>query len=360
MTQTNQNHHEQQEQYRVRFLGEMLPGYSKETAIINVGAAYNVAPEEIAKWFTENGVTLREKASKEEVKGLESFFKQHGMRLDITTLEVESSLTPQLDSLVPPASNSQREAQLDVDSQGLSEGKEQSTQQYGRDSRDESANISDKEPSYDHQDHSQADHKVTAEELGITLAKLQQTLVSKELSQFMPAPIWKRTLAFIIDYLTLSFLSLIAIYILGTIGIIDSSAFKEYFAMAENSLSTQDLLMNPDLEPIVIEMMKTLNIWVSLIFILYFGLQERYYGATLGKRIFNMRVYNMQTGVYLSWNCVIKRTILFYLGFNFLAGIPVIGGLLFLVSILWVVRDPRYRRTLYDIISGTIVGSTGK
>ena len=130
--------------------------------------------------------------------------------------------------------------------------------------------------------------------------------------------------------------------------------------MAESSLSTQDLLMNPDLEPIVIEMMKTLNIWVSLIFILYFGLQERYYGATLGKRIFNMRVYNMQTGVYLSWNCVIKRTILFYLGFNFLAGIPVIGGLLFLVSILWVVRDPRYRRTLYDIISGTIVGSTGK
>ncbi|MHC5226268.1 RDD family protein [Ignatzschineria sp. LJL83] len=333
MTQTNQNHNEHQEQYCVRFLGEMLPGYSKETAIINVATAYNVAPEEIAKWFAENGVTLREKASKEEVKGLERFFNQHGMRLAITVLEVETSFAPQIDSLVPPATTS--DAQIT----------------NGDYPRNESSDAG--------QDHLQSDKKVTAEELGITLQKLQETLVGKELAKFMPAPLWKRTLAFIIDYLTLSFLSLIAIYILGSIGIIDSSAFKEYFAMAESSLSTQELLMNPDLEPIVVEMMKTLNIWVSLIFILYFGLQERYYGATLGKRIFNMRVYNMQTGVYLSWNCVIKRTFLFYLGFNFLAGIPVIGGILFLISILWVVRDPRYRRTLYDIISGTIVGSTG-
>ena len=350
MTQTNQNNNEHQEQYCVRFLGEMLPGYSKETAIINIAAAYNVAPEEIAKWFADNGVILREKASKEEVKGLESFFSQHGMRLAITTLEVEDSLAAQLDSIEPPPSdsqNSRNETRSDATLEENSE--EQSTNRYH----------SDHESPYAHQDHSQSDKKVTSQELGMTLQKLQQTLVGKELSQFMPAPLWKRTLAFIIDYLILSFLSLIAIYILGSIGIIDSSAFKEYFAMAESSLSTQELLMNPDLEPIVIEMMKTLNIWVSLIFILYFGLQERYYGATFGKRMFNMRVYNMQTGLYLSWNCVIKRTFLCYLGFNFLAGIPVIGGILFLISILWVVRDPRYRRTLYDIISGTIVGSTG-
>lgn len=317
----NQNSDASAMRFRVRFNGELLAGFTKETAIVNVAKAYNVSPEEIAKWFAEGGVTLRDSTTSEELAGLEGFFNQHGLRLEIINLTQEpEDFKPALD-----------DAAIDTHPA----------------------------PQNDFETHNNVSqpHDVALEDLKQTLSQLKVLMMPKDLEGFVPASLVKRTAAFVLDYLIMSFLSLILIYLLGMIGVVDITPFQEYFALAESTLSVEDLMANSELQPILEQMVLSFSIWVSVTFILYFSVMERFYGASLGKKVFNIRVYSLRTGSQLGWNTVLIRTFLFYLGINFLPAIPFIGVLLFLGTVLWATRDPIFKRTAYDNLSGTIVGS---
>lgn len=341
--------------FQVRFNGELLAGFTKESVIVNVAKAYNVSPDEIAKWFAEGGVTLREEATAEELSGLEGFFNQHGLRLEVINLQEESeSFKPALDDNIidthsgseAPHSNSQESQEND------------NVGARNHDSNDSNHGHFDNNGQADNQQTSSGNpHDIALEELKQTLTQLKVFMMPKELEGFVPASLGKRTIAFILDYLIISFLTFMLLYILGTLGIVDMTPFQEYFALAESTLSVEDLMANSALQPILEQVILTFSIWVSVTFILYFALMEKFYGASLGKKVFNIRVYSLRTGSQLAWNTVLIRTFLFYLGINFLPAIPFIGIFLFLASVLWATRDHLFRRTVYDNLSGTVVGS---
>lgn len=330
------NNRENEMRYRVRFIGELLPGYTQESAILSVAKAYGVEPDEIAKWFKEGGVTLRESASSEELSGLEGFFTQHGLRLEVTALTAEpESFRPQLDDdIMHEAPTSKR-----AEDQSHEEVIGQRHDDFGAENK-----IEDR-------------HNINPQDIESLLKQFKSMIIPKDLEGFQPSTLPKRTFAFIIDYLIVSFLSLVVVYLLGTFGIVDFTPFAEYFSLAQNNPTLEDMMNDEAVRGILEQMIATLSIWVSVTFILYFSILEKFYGATLGKKAFNIRVYSLRTGQNLSWNSAILRTILFYIGINFLPAIPFIGGILFLITVLLATRDPLFKRTLYDIVAGTVVGS---
>ena len=345
---------EKSRKYQVRFTGELLPGFAKEQVILAIAKAYNVAPEEISKWFVPGGVTLREEASADEVAQLEGFFQAQGLRLEIVDLSIGDRATdverPKLDeSAVHEAS---------VDDHSAADSDTPHTRQTDHVSEERSSSqemeVAD---SSSHQEAQLNLNDLSKENIEKMFAQVKAMLIPPSLAGFMPARLGRRTLAFILDYLIISFLSFVVIYLLGMLNLIDITPFQEYFNLAKGHLSVEDLMANPELQPVIQEMMSTLSIWVGLTFVLYFILLEKLYGASLGKRLFNMRVYSLRTGGLMSWNIAIFRTMLFYIGINFLTAIPIIGGILFLLTLLWATRDPLFRRTLYDLFAGTIVGS---
>ena len=372
---------EKSRKYQVRFTGELLPGFAKEQVILAIAKAYNVAPEEISKWFVPGGVTLREEASADEVAQLEGFFQAQGLRLEIVDLSIGDRATdverPKLDeSAVHEASVNDHSTAADSDTphtrqtDHVSEERSSSQEMEVADSSSHQA-AQGNQDDLRRQEESGEEHRnsqqqgipqlnlndLSKENIEKMFAQVKAMLIPPSLAGFMPARLGRRTLAFILDYLIISFLSFVVIYLLGMLNLIDIAPFQEYFNLAKGHLSVEDLMANPELQPVLEEMMSTLSIWVGLTFVLYFILLEKLYGASLGKRLFNMRVYSLRTGGLMSWNIAIFRTMLFYIGINFLTAIPIIGGILFLLTLLWATRDPLFRRTLYDLFAGTIVGS---
>lgn len=372
---------EKSRKYQVRFTGELLPGFAKEQVILAIAKAYNVAPEEISKWFVPGGVTLREEASADEVAQLEGFFQAQGLRLEIVDLSIGDRATdverPKLDeSAVHEASVNDHSTAADSDTPHIrqtdhvSEERSSSQEMEVADSSSHQA-AQGNQDDLRRQEESGEEHRnsqqqgipqlnlndLSKENIEKMFAQVKAMLIPPSLAGFMPARLGRRTLAFILDYLIISFLSFVVIYLLGMLNLIDIAPFQEYFNLAKGHLSVEDLMANPELQPVLEEMMSTLSIWVGLTFVLYFILLEKLYGASLGKRLFNMRVYSLRTGGLMSWNIAIFRTMLFYIGINFLTAIPIIGGILFLLTLLWATRDPLFRRTLYDLFAGTIVGS---
>lgn len=372
---------EKSRKYQVRFTGELLPGFAKEQVILAIAKAYNVAPEEISKWFVPGGVTLREEASADEVAQLEGFFQAQGLRLEIVDLSIGDRATdverPKLDeSAMHEASVNDQSTAADSDTPHIrqtdhvSEERSSSQEMEVADSSSHQA-AQGNQDDLRRQEESGEEHRnsqqqgipqlnlndLSKENIEKMFAQVKAMLIPPSLAGFMPARLGRRTLAFILDYLIISFLSFVVIYLLGMLNLIDIAPFQEYFNLAKGHLSVEDLMANPELQPVLEEMMSTLSIWVGLTFVLYFILLEKLYGASLGKRLFNMRVYSLRTGGLMSWNIAIFRTMLFYIGINFLTAIPIIGGILFLLTLLWATRDPLFRRTLYDLFAGTIVGS---
>ena len=379
---------EKSNKYQVRFTGELLPGFAKEQVILAIAKAYNVAPEEISKWFVPGGVILREEASAEEVAQLEGFFKTQGLRLEIVNLSIDANADnierPKLDesAVHEGRSNSDgaqaNEASLNDDStrQGSHSSQADQSASEERSPSVQDAKVADSwsdqarddlsrqgENGGENRDSQQREipqlnlNDLSKENIEKMFAQVKAMLIPPSLAGFVPAKLGRRALAFILDYLIISFLSFVVIYLLGMLNLINIAPFQEYFTLAKGHLSVEDLMANPDLQPVMQEMMSVLSIWVSLTFVLYFILLEKLYGASLGKRLFNIRIYSLKTGGLMSWNSAIFRTMLFYIGINFLTAIPIIGGILFLLTLLWATRDPLFRRTLYDLFAGTIVGS---
>ncbi len=347
--------------YRVRFKGELLPGYSKESVILAVAKAYNQAPDEIARWFIPNGVSLREQATYQEAKQLEGYFRQQGMVVHIEPLELTSDSAEAIalsQDVIATSSSSSEESRV------------------GKSSTDSTI-----EPDHHatQQNHSLDPNEQARQELeallkqsqseGVTLEKLQQTLsqynlalIPKELQYFRPASLLKRLGAFIIDFVILSFLfQMIILNLLMMLGLVDGDVFEHYLRLLnESNGSLETVLNNPDMIDALNQIVMSLAPWYVITYLAYFVLQERFYGATLGKRLFKIRIYSLETGSILRWKTVILRTILFFLGLQGLSYIPVIGIFIFAATMLVALRDPLYRRSFYDRITKTVVGSVNR
>lgn len=359
MSQMNQ---ENRHQYCVRFTGEMLPGFTQESAILSVAKAYDVPPEDIAKWFIAEGVTLRESANSEEVAQLEQFFSQYGLKLTITPQGSQDSQGTEQKN--DTALGSKNEPLQDDTKSGIEAeaGTTATAKEYDLDSNKDSND--DKDANYGSKHDSSRlpeneGREVSLEELHKTLSQLKVMLLPQDLEGFTPAGLGKRLGAYLIDFFLFVILfQLILSNVLANLGLVNLDFLNDYIALFNASGGSLDeMLASPDIEGLALQILKSVGPWYIAFYFLYFSVQERYYGATIGKRMFKIRIFSLRTGKHLTWNSVAVRTILFFIGLQFLTSIPVVGIFLFLGTVLWATRDPLYRRTLYDMATATVVGS---
>lgn len=347
--------------YRVRFTGEMLPDFTQESAILSVAKAYSVPPEDIAKWFAPDGVTLRESATQEEIVGLEGFFNQHGLKLSIIEVMPEITQNSQAQGGVEAVKDASKTKEVEEDSSasnletskaledGNTEAEIAKEEKDRRDAENFQQDYSDKN----------TQKEISLEDLQQTLSRLKVMLLPKDLEGFVPASLGKRFAAFIIDFFFFVILfQLILSNILANFGLVDLEVINQYVALFnESGGSLEKMLASPEIEALSTQILKTIGPWYILLYFIYFAVQERYYGATLGKRLFKIRIFSLRTGKNLTWNSIAIRTILFFMGMQFLTSLPIVGIFLFAGTVLWAIRDPLYRRTLYDMVAGTVVGS---
>jgi uncharacterized RDD family membrane protein YckC len=83
---------------------------------------------------------------------------------------------------------------------------------------------------------------------------------------------------------------------------------------------------------------------------IYYIPMTKLLGATLGKMATGIRVRPMAVEGLPSWG----QSILRFVGFQLLAAVPSVGGLYFLIDVLWCLWDPR-RQCLHDKIARTAV-----
>lgn len=327
-----QDREENGQKYQVRFLGELHPNTSKESAIVGVAKAYGVPAEEIASWFNANGVTLRESATTSEIKELTRFFDVHGLKLEITAIAApEQPAMPEIDATSDVVSTSETARESDSN-------------------RDESP--------FDKIDNEGKAREITLEDLQQTLSQLKVMMIHPDMQGFVPASLGKRFGAFIIDYILMSFIAGAFVLFLGNLGFLDLAPFYEYLTLVEQTQGTlEDVMMDDKFEAVFTEIIKTVSIWGSVVFLLYFILQERFFGATIGKRLFRIRLVSFKSGKEISWRNTITKTMSFFLAAQLLLGIPYVGIFLFFLTIFWAFRDPLYQRNLYDIVAGTAVGT---
>ena len=346
--------------YRVRFTGEMLPGFTQESAILSVAKAYSVPPEDIAKWFAPEGVTLRESATQEEISGLEGFFTQHGLKLSITEIvpEVASEISkarPSVDVL----DSAKEDSSVVQDSDSERSSTQKTSNKVSETEREEDRDRRDAENFQQDYSDKNARQEISIEELQQTLSRLKVMLLPKDLEGFVPASLGKRFGAFLIDFLLFVVLfQLILSNILANFGLVNLEVIHQYVTLFnESGGSLEKMLASPEIEALSTQILKSIGPWYVFLYFVYFAVQERYYGATLGKRLFKIRIFSLRTGKNLTWNSIAIRTILFFMGMQFLTSLPVVGIFLFAGTVLWAIRDPLYRRTLYDMVAGTVVGS---
>lgn len=355
--------------YRVRFKGELLPGYSKESVILAVAKAYNQAPDDIARWFVPDGVNLREEASYQEALQLEGYFRQQGMVVHIESLS-DSNLS-QVEDASHNVENTEISAKASANDQVNFDTAMPSSKQAPKQSttQDASVNAHNQDENIDPNEkarreleemlkHNQSG-EMTLEKLQQTLSQLNLALIPQELKDFRPASLLKRLGAFIIDFVILSFVfQIVVLNLLIMLGLVDGNIFERYLGLLnESNGSLETMLNNPDMIDALNQIVMSLAPWYVITYFAYFVLQERFYGATLGKKLFRIRIYSLVTGSVLRWNTVVLRTIFFFLGLQVLSYIPVIGIFLFAMTMFVALRDPLYRRSLYDRVTKTVVGS---
>ncbi|WP_026878236.1 RDD family protein [Ignatzschineria larvae DSM 13226] len=359
--------------YRVRFKGELLPGYSKESVILAVAKAYNQAPDDIARWFVPGGVNLREEATYQEALQLEGYFRQQGMVVhieslldaDVSQVEDASLNAENRATSVNASANDQASSDTatSISKQSPEQSSEQSTtQEASANSHNQDENIDPNEKARRELEemlkHNQSG-EMTLEKLQQTLSQLNLALIPQELKDFRPASLLKRLGAFIIDFVILSFVfQIVVLNLLIMLGLVDGNIFERYLGLLnESNGSLETMLNNPDMIDALNQIVMSLAPWYVITYLAYFVLQERFYGATLGKKLFRIRIYSLVTGSVLRWNTVVLRTIFFFLGLQVLSYIPVIGIFLFAMTMFVALRDPLYRRSLYDRVTKTVVGS---
>ena len=359
--------------YRVRFKGELLPGYSKESVILAVAKAYNQAPDDIARWFVPGGVNLREEATYQEALQLEGYFRQQGMVVhieslldaDVSQVEDASLNAENRATSVNASANDQASSDTatSISKQSPEQSSEQSTtQEASANSHNQDENIDPNEKARRELEemlkHNQSG-EMTLEKLQQTLSQLNLALIPQELKDFRPASLLKRLGAFIIDFVILSFVfQIVVLNLLIMLGLVDGNIFERYLGLLnESNGSLETMLNNPDMIDALNQIVMSLAPWYVITYLAYFVLQERFYGATLGKKLFRIRIYSLVTGSVLRWNTVVLRTIFFFFGLQVLSYIPVIGIFLFAMTMFVALRDPLYRRSLYDRVTKTVVGS---
>jgi len=159
---------------------------------------------------------------------------------------------------------------------------------------------------------------------------------------------WRRLGAWILDGIILS----VATSIVGLPLVRDfADTFSRYYDVVQAAVNAGRT--PPDSSGFVTDVLPTvykLTVLWLVVSAVYIIPMTKLLGATLGKMATGVRVRPMAREGLPSWG----QSILRFVGFQVFAAVPSVGGLYFLVDVLWCLWDPR-RQCLHDKIAGTAV-----
>lgn len=345
-------------QFQVRFLGRMLPDAIKSEAIAGVAHAYQTDSSRIEQWFLPEGVILKERAALNEVMELDRFFQQFGMVVEAFRLPLTAESEAEIAARIAK-NRAARETEEAEETERVS-----SINPYSDSTDEDSLNGPERgytlspDPAVDSENNrKEADHDFEAELEKMT-SMLKRIFVREHLTEFQRAPLLRRLGAYILDYFLFTLLYQVIVFaIFAPMGLVDLSFVSDYEAMfAETGGSLEAMLMHPDISALTAQVVSTLGPWYLLLYMAYFALQEKFWGASVGKRVLDLQVYSTSAHPELTFPQVLLRTALFFIGLHVVSMLPGIGTLLFIITIFIARFDPLYSRTLYDRLSNTAVG----
>jgi uncharacterized RDD family membrane protein YckC len=159
---------------------------------------------------------------------------------------------------------------------------------------------------------------------------------------------WRRLGAWIIDGLLVT----VVVLVIGFPLVRDiADQFRTYFDQVQ--AATNAGRPTPDATTFTTNLLGTtlkLTLLQLVVAAIYIIPMIKLRGATLGKMATGIRVRPMNTEGLPSWG----QSVLRFVGFQVIAAVPQIGGLYFLLDVLWCLWDPR-RQCLHDKIASTAV-----
>lgn len=299
----------EQTKYQALFYGELKAGHSQEMAVRALAGAYQKEDNFFESWFSSDQTVVKKEATLEEAEYIRDYLGGLGLVIHIELLNQDGQT------------------------------------------------ISDVE-------------KETEQLLEDAFAKIQQTLKDvqgdapepkKVVLHIQPAPMAKRVMAYLLDLIICMIVAnLLLELVLAPLGLFNTAPIHE-LSLAVNAATTQEdiknivdtYMGNEEFANLIMQMM----FFVFAIQVLYFGLMDGKYNATLGKKLFRIKVYSLISPQILVRQAALRQVFIivaFFILATLLGGI----GLLVLLGIFIMgAYDKRgLKQTLFDRLTATVVG----
>lgn len=297
----------EQTKYQALFYGELKEGHSQAMAVRALAGAYQKEDDFFTAWFSGEKIVVKKEATLEEAEYIRDYLGGLGLIVHIQPLN----------SVAKKAENVEKEAE-----QLLEEAFEKIQQ---------------------------------------TLKDVQEKPAKKIVVHVKPAPMGKRFMAYALDLIICMIIAnLLLELILAPLGLINTTQIHE-LSLAINNAATQDdmrnildsYMGNAEFANVIMQIM----FFVFAVQVLYFGLMDSKYQASLGKKLFRIRVYSLVSPQMLIRQAALRQVFII-VAFFILSMILNIIGLFVLIGIFIMgAYDKRgLNQTLFDRLTATVVG----
>jgi len=299
----------EQSKYQALFYGELKAGHSQEMAMRALAGAYQKDDDFFESWFSNDQTVVKKEATLEEAEYIRDYLGDLGLVIQIEPLNQDG----------------QTIRDVEKETEQLLEDAFQQIQQTLKDVQEGTA----------------APKKVVL--------------------HVQPAPMAKRVMAYLLDLIICMIVAnLLLELVLAPLGLFNTAPIHE-LSLAVNAATTQEdiknivdtYMGNEEFANLIMQMM----FFVFAVQVLYFGLMDSKYNATLGKKLFRIKVYSLISPQILVRQAALRQVFIivaFFILATLLGGI----GLLVLLGIFIMgAYDKRgLKQTLFDRLTATVVG----
>ena len=299
----------EQSKYQALFYGELKAGHSQEMAMRALAGAYQKDDNFFESWFSNDKTVVKKEATLEEAEYIRDYLGDLGLVIQIEPLNQDG----------------QTIRDVEKETEQLLEDAFQQIQQTLKDV----------------QEGTEAPKKIVL--------------------HVQPAPMAKRVMAYLLDLIICMIVAnLLLELVLAPLGLFNTAPIHE-LSLAVNAATTQEdiknivdtYMGNEEFANLIMQMM----FFVFAVQVLYFGLMDSKYNATLGKKLFRIKVYSLISPQILVRQAALRQVFIivaFFILATLLGGI----GLLVLLGIFIMgAYDKRgLKQTLFDRLTATVVG----
>lgn len=299
----------EQSKYQALFYGELKAGHSQEMAIRALAGAYQKEDSFFESWFSNDKTVVKKEATLEEAEYIRDYLGDLGLVIQIEPLNQDK----------------QTFADVEKETEQLLEDAFQQIQQTLKDVQGDA-----QEP-------------------------------KKVVIHVQPAPMAKRFMAYLLDLIICMIIAnLLLELVLAPLGLFNTAPIHE-LSLAVNNATTQDdirsivdnYMGNEEFANLIMQMM----FFVFAVQVLYFGVMDSKYNATLGKKLFRIKVYSLISPQILVRQAALRQVFIIVAFFILATLLGSIGLLILMGIFIMGAYDKRgLKQTLFDRLTATVVG----